>query len=50
MKKLVKNIKANYYEARMKHCQNKVRKSEDALTASYWLDMYWDYNVKLLTL
>lgn len=50
MKKLVKKIKTKYYEAQMSRCQNRVRKSEDVPTANYWIDLYWDYNVKLLAL
>lgn len=50
MKKLVKNIKAKYYEAKMGYCQNKVREAEDIPTANYWLNAYWDWNIKLLAL
>lgn len=50
MKKLIKSIKAKYYERCMKHCQNQVRKSDHVPTIVYWLDLYWDYSLKLRTL
>jgi hypothetical protein len=50
MRKFIKGIKARHYEARMDHCQRKVRKAADIPTTNYWIDMYWMYNERLLNL
>lgn len=53
MKKLIRNIKAKYYELMMNYWQGRVRKhlkANDYITARYSIDMRYIYNDRLSNL